>query len=325
MRRRLDEGMGRGPVSTAIGRVEARPLATARRGLTDAAIGAGLVVGSTALVVLVARIGYVSKIEPIGVLVLASAKLLALVAMGAGEGWRGTSPRSTRHTMIEAVTMGALLAFVSTLALGKAAPLPRSLLVADWLATLAVVGLVQRTTRRPGNLVVDDSEVLAAIHDRVVVAVWPGGRSFHAMKKELDALRPSRLVVCCDAGIGAQFKELRPDVVLVADDGGHASAMATRKLANAALGAGVECFTLVTTGRNSGSPSLSERIVHALAGLTRTRMVRIRAGEKPIGPGEARRISRIVAKGQDRLGYPVGEAQWEEDAATLWKELNLLC
>lgn len=290
--------------------------------LVDACIGSAILAATSLTVSLGFRLALGAKIGAAGIAVLIVAKLAAVTALNAGDGWRGTEFQEEKSSLIEAATMGSLLAFVASLAFGNAAPLPRSVLLADWGATIGVfLGIRWFIARNPSIQINTEPEILATFRDRTILANFPEGRSFRALRTHLRSLEPKQLKVVHGEAID-QIKAIGPDVIFQADDGSRASALATRALAIAALKGSVPCFVLVTSGVERGAPTMAEQVVRAFSGLTTTRMIRIRAGRTSIDAGSARRIARIAAKGRDGTAYPVTTSEPDFDAETLWKELD---
>ncbi len=314
-----------------------------------------------------AAVSLIGRTSPGGLFLVLACKLAAIAAMGATRGQRPNATRSERFVLVEAITLGALVAFVTGLALGRIGAMPRSLLLLDWLVTLATIELARRVGGRRKSIEMDIRsrrepepepeplpEVAAAIRDCVVMLVLPGGPIATGLIDRIEALRPAgwiisggdprridRLrwgVVRLDAnlsGLREVFARNRPDIVIqildpkVEDLVGRAAL--TRKLVNEALRAGVASLVLVANedGRKEGT-ILSERILGALSGLTRSRLLRIRLGNGVEEGTAARRILRIAAKGRDGTiitlgktgGSCVEELGGRGDAERLWAELD---
>lgn len=269
----------------------------------------------------------------IGLAILVLCKFVAFVAMTAGRDRKGESIKSRRLMLTEAVTLGVLVAFVVNESLGSKAFVPRGTLMVDWASTLGLV-LVRlhlssfgRTRQNPVVAPEPEPEPLpevrSAVRGRIVMLSLPVGKSWNCLVDQIDALDPGGWIVSGGDpertdriaaaltrvnlrhhGLRDVFAAGRPSVVFhVLDshiDRDEARALITRRLAQESLRAGADCFVLVTPEGDPGIASvLSERIIGALSGLTRTRMVRVRLENGVDGTAAARRILRLAAKGRD--------------------------
>jgi hypothetical protein len=339
------------------------------RSLREAAGLAGCLVAPTLAVAALGRVG----VAGVGLLVVC--KLAAVAALGAGRGGRPDATAADRAALAEAVTLGALVAFVASLAIGNLVPMPRSMVLLDWVASLGTLAAVRRVIDRraakgaaaevrldPDSDSEPEPEVVATFRGRVVMVALPAGHlDTSGLLGRIAALKPARWIVvggdpeqvdrlgpcvsrlAADASASAlreAFAAYRPAVLIDAYEpefgGESVRAITTRRLVNAALGAGVPSVVLISRGADPGdaasSPSLSERIMRALAGLTRSRLIRVRFrdGISLADPATARRVLRIAAKGRDgslvKLGPSVGSCEevlgGRGDAAELWAELN---
>ena len=272
------------------------------------------------------------------------------------------------------MTLGALVAFVASLAIGKLVPLPGSMVLLDWVASLGTLAAVRWVLNRRAEKGVaaeiphepnadsePEPEVVATFRGRVVMVALPAGRpDASGLLGRIAALKPARWIVvggdpdqvdrlgpCVSrlaAGASASasvlreaFAAYRPSVLIDAYEpecgGEPVRALTTRRLVNAALGAGVASVVLISRGVEAASPpSLSERIMRVLSGLTRSRLIRVRLrdGASLADPATARRVLRVAAKGRDgslvKLGPSVGSGEvvlgGRGDAAELWAELD---
>lgn len=341
------------------------------RSLDGAAGLVGCMIAATLAVAAVGRIGVA------GVALLVGCKLAAIAALGAARGVRCNATAANRAALTEAVTLGALVAFVAGLALGHLVLMPSLMVLLDWLASLGVVAITRRvvvlgrrSTEGPtvGMTVSPDldldldpepePDVVAAFRGRVVMVTLPPGEcDASGLLERISAMKPARWIVAggdpdaldrlgpavsrlaVDASpstLREAFAAHRPHVLIHAYEpavgGEPARAIATRRLVSAALGAGVSSVVLISRRGGAAEPSLSERILRVLAGLTRSRLIRVRLrdGVSLADPATARRLLRIAAKGRDdtlvKLGPAVGSCEevvgGRGDAAELWQELD---
>lgn len=258
-----------------------------------------------------------------GVALAVGFKLTAVAAMGAWGGWRRGSTPEERSSLREAVTFGALLTFVSGLALGRFVSVSRLALLLDWGTALTVVLAVQIRTSRAGIRRVADPWLAAAVRDRIVVAILPSGRRYAEIERGIRIAQPARLFVGRPREDLRWIRDLRPAIVLMLDDRRDPPcAGLTRQMANQALRDGVEAFILITLGKVEEPATYSERIVRALAGLTRSRLIRVRMETGPIDARAARLVFRVLIEGADGSLYPQGMPEIQDDAALLWAELD---
>lgn len=258
-----------------------------------------------------------------GILLLMVAKFGAVLTLRASRGVVAPESASERSAAFEALTMGSLLAFVGSLALGGAVSLPRAFLVADWAATIAAVALVR--VRPRGQAGVCEPEVASAFRDRVFVVS-------HALRRPARRLRRELISLGAREGCTLGGPTARPDVVVrvLGADAPSATALATRRLIREALGRRVGTFVLVTWGPFGPGLTLSEKIVEALAGLTRSRLIRIRVDPALPLAQATRRILRLAARGRDGAAIHLGGSggacetrmSQERDSAALWAALD---
>ena len=337
------------------------------RSLGGAAGLVGCMIAATLAVAALGRIGVA------GVALLVGCKLAAIAALGAARGVRCGATAANRAALTEALTLGALVAFVAGLALGHLVLMPSLMVLLDWLASLGAVALARRvvvlhrrSTEGPtvkSTVALDpepepEPDVVAAFRGRVVMVTLPPGEcDASGLLERISALKPARWIVAggdpgaldrlgpavsrlaVDASpstLREAFAAHRPHVLIHAYEpavgGEPARAIATRRLVSAALGAGVSSVVLISRRGGVADPSLSERILRVLAGLTRSRLIRVRLreGVSLADPATARRLLRIAAKGRDdtlvKFGPAVGSCEevvgGRGDAAELWEELD---
>jgi hypothetical protein len=281
------------------------------------------------LVVLVAAIVFGGSAGSVGFALLVGCKLAAIVAMGSGRSWRLPETRADRVTLVESISVGILIAFVASLAIARFSPLSGIVLLADWLGTLALIALLCRLKQQARCVpTAVEPEVRSEFRGRTVMLKSLSGRPPLALRRSIASLEPKRVILAGDA---KTVDRHQPEVVLVLDraEPGRAKdeARATRSLLREALRHGVRSFVLVSFTPVGTKASLAERVTRTLAGLSPSRLIRVRTGGKPIDAAMANRIVRIAARGQDggvyRLDHgtkvldgPSGEAE------ALWAELD---
>ncbi len=352
-------------------RAPAPPAASPRdpRLLGEAAGLVGCMIGATLAVAALGRIGVA------GVALLVACKLASIASLGAARGVGSGATAADRAALAEAVTLGALVAFVAGLALGQLVLMPSLMVLLDWLASLGAVVILRRASvfvprlraatgptaaviASPGLDPEPEPDVVAAFRGRVVMVTLPPGEcDASGLLGRIAALKPARWIVsggdpdaihrlgpavsrlavdASPSSLREAFAACRPHVLIHAYEpavgGEPARAIATRRLVGAALGAGVSSVVLISRCAGGAEPSLSERILRVLAGLTRSRLIRVRFrdGVSLADPATARRVLRIAAKGRDgtlvKLGPAVGSCEevvgGRGDAAELWQELD---
>ena len=145
--------------------------------LGDALVVAGLSLGASAATLAASRLGLGASVG------LGGFAVVAISTLAAGGGPRGVArlagngvPGPEQSTLFEAITLGALAAFVASLALGKVVALPRLALLANWAMTLAAAALLQKMTRRTAPTA-EPAARSAEFRGRSVLVLGPKGRS----------------------------------------------------------------------------------------------------------------------------------------------------
>jgi hypothetical protein len=258
-----------------------------------------------------------------GLALAAGFRLVAVASMGCWKGWRGTATSQERSALREAVVFGSLLAFVISLALGRFVSVSQLALLGDGVTTLAIVMVMQAVTRRAHGHEPRDSWLTEAFRNRIVLATLPSGWRYAGLEHAIRALSPARLFIGRPGDNLQWIDDIRPTFVLVVDDqGDRRRAALTRRLANQSLRLGVEALVLVSVMRIEQQATYSERIVRALAGLTSSRLIRIRVDAGAINANAARQILQTLALAENGLRYPLSSPEIEDDAAILWAELD---
>ena len=326
----------------------------------------GLVLGGSAAVA-----GFVPGLGPHGFAILFAANLLAFSVMRAWGGLR-EDELFVFSQGVQVLLLGAILTVAASLVFETFVALPRSVILLALGGSVVILAVISASSRRAPPPVRTprippiDPDVVSFLTGRTVVILGTDRGVLAAILPYLRTSQVARIVALCadeteeqaifESGTDAEnlvairgnphdpacvrtlMNTFRPSVVLMVDgdaprtlDG--SSALATRCVAVEALRAGVEVLIRVGRDQVSADDRLSDRVIRALAGLSRTRLIRLRVPASRAEDHTAKTILRLAVAGgdgvflrQDSEGRitPVSLFVEEGDSQALWGKLDML-